>query len=149
MPIDFEKNFGVNAGYVEALFESWLVDASSVDLAWREIFERSEGHPGGQPKPPEPAAALPAKDSASAGAPPADEDAELELLSGIAGRIVTNMEQSLELPTATSVRTVPCKVLTENRRILNQHLKLRALGKASFTHLIAFALARAIASSNA
>ena len=146
MPLDFEQEYGVNAGYVEALFESWLADASTVERAWREIFERSEGHAGGQPKAPEPAAALPAKgkDAPSSSAPPQDDDAEFELLSGIAGRIVTNMEQSLELPTATSVRTVPCKVLTENRRILNQHLKLRALGKASFTHLIAFALARAI-----
>ena len=55
------------------------------------------------------------------------------------------MTESLEVPTATSTRTLSAKLLDENRRILNEHLRMRALGKASFTHLIAFALVRAIA----
>jgi len=148
MPLDFEQEYGVNAGYVEALFESWLRDGSSVELAWRQVFERAEGHPGGQAAKPEPTPApplpTPEQREAARSAPARDDEGELELLSGVAGRIAANMEQSLELPTATSVRTLPCKVLTENRRILNQHMQLRALGKASFTHLIAFALARAL-----
>jgi 2-oxoglutarate decarboxylase len=148
MSLDFEQEYGVNAGYVEELFEHWKLDASTVDEAWRTIFERSTGHAGGQPaaEPPAPTPALPSSDARAeaAVAPDRDEDGELELLSGIAGRIASNMEASLEMPTATSVRTLPCKVLTENRLILNQHMKVRALGKASFTHVIAFALARAL-----
>jgi 2-oxoglutarate dehydrogenase E1 component len=54
------------------------------------------------------------------------------------------MRESLEVPTATSVRTVPAKLLEENRRVLNEHMELRALGKTSFTHLIAFAIVRAL-----
>ena len=149
MGLDFEQEYGVNAGYVEALFEDWTRDASTVDEAWRALFERAEGHAGGQPAAPEtpvPEPPLPSaeKRAAAKEAPGREEDGELELLSGIAGRIASNMEASLKIPTATSVRTIPCKVLTENRRILNEHMRVRALGKSSFTHIIAFALARAL-----
>ena len=41
----------------------------------------------------------------------------------------------------------PAKVLMENRAILNEHMQVRALGKASYTHLIAFALAKALGES--
>ena len=43
-----------------------------------------------------------------------------------------------------ATQLVPAKVLTENRSILNEHMQLRAYGKASYTHIIAFALARAL-----
>ncbi len=59
--------------------------------------------------------------------------------------IATNMEASLQVPTATSVREVPAKLLEINRRVLNNHLKRVRQGKVSFTHLIGFAIVRAIA----
>ena len=62
----------------------------------------------------------------------------------MAARIVENMEQSLSVPTATSVRDVPMRLLEENRRLLNKVLKERGR-KISFTHLIGYALVRAIA----
>ena len=65
-------------------------------------------------------------------------------LRGAAGRIATNMEASLGVPTATSVRTVPAKLLQVNRAILNQHLARTSGGKVSFTHLIGFAVVRAL-----
>ncbi len=65
-------------------------------------------------------------------------------LRGAAARIVKNMEASLSVPTATSVRTVPAKLLEVNRSILNQHLALTTGAKASFTHLIGFAIVRAL-----
>ena len=47
------------------------------------------------------------------------------------------MEASREIPTATSVRTVPAKLLEVNRLIINNQLKrLTEGGKVSFTHLI-------------
>ena len=137
MSFDLEREFGVNAGYVQALLEEWRQDAQRVDASWREIFERATGERGGAP------AALP-EEARGPGAESVSEEAEYEALSGVAGRIVTNMEASLELPTATSVRTLSAKVLAENRAILNEHMQVRALGKASYTHLIAFALAKAI-----
>ena len=65
-------------------------------------------------------------------------------IRGVAARIVTNMEASLAVPTATSVRRVPAKLLEVNRKILNNHLSRRRGGKVSFTHLIGFAIVEAL-----
>ena len=54
------------------------------------------------------------------------------------------MEASLEVPTATSVRTIPVKVLEENRSVINHHLVQSGQNKASFTHMIAWAIVKAL-----
>ncbi len=54
------------------------------------------------------------------------------------------MEASLEVPTATSVRTLPAKLLEENRRIINDYLARGRGGKVSFTHLIGWAIVKAL-----
>jgi 2-oxoglutarate decarboxylase len=65
-------------------------------------------------------------------------------LRGAASKIVTNMEASLGVPTATSIRNIPVKALEENRRVINNHLALLGQTKASFTHIIAWAIVRAL-----
>ncbi len=70
---------------------------------------------------------------------------EPEPLRGAAARTVENMEASLSVPTATSVRAMPAKLLEVNRQILNNQLARTGAGKVSFTHLIAFAVLRALA----
>ena len=55
------------------------------------------------------------------------------------------MEASLEVPTATSVRAIPAKLLIDNRVVINNHLKRSRGGKVSFTHLIGYALVKALA----
>jgi len=65
-------------------------------------------------------------------------------IRGGAMRIVENMEASLTMPTATSVRTVPVRTLEENRTILNKHRSAQGAGKVSFTHLVAWAILRAL-----
>ena len=65
-------------------------------------------------------------------------------LRGVAARIAENMEKSLEVPTATSVRTMPAKLLEENRRIINRYLASRRGGKVSFTHLIGWAILKSL-----
>jgi 2-oxoglutarate dehydrogenase E1 component len=65
----------------------------------------------------------------------------------VAARIVTNMEASLEVPTATSFRAIPAKLLEINRRVLNNHLGRVRAGKVSFTHIIGYAVVRAISSA--
>ncbi|HEY9504213.1 MAG TPA: multifunctional oxoglutarate decarboxylase/oxoglutarate dehydrogenase thiamine pyrophosphate-binding subunit/dihydrolipoyllysine-residue succinyltransferase subunit, partial [Pyrinomonadaceae bacterium] len=65
-------------------------------------------------------------------------------LRGPALKIVENMETSLSVPTATSERRIPVKLLDENRRIINKHLAENDRGKASYTHLIAWAILRAL-----
>jgi multifunctional 2-oxoglutarate metabolism enzyme len=72
------------------------------------------------------------------------EGEEPSPLRGASARIVENMEASLGVPTATSVRTVPAKLLEVNRQILNNHLARSGGGKVSFTHLIAYAVLRAL-----
>jgi len=78
---------------------------------------------------------------------PASHDASLEdevhKLRGIAKAIATNMDESLEVPTATSVRTVPAKLMIDNRIVINNHLRRTRGGKVSFTHLIAWAMVKA------
>ncbi len=66
-------------------------------------------------------------------------------LRGAAARVVANMETSLGLPTATSVRAVPAKLLADNRIVINNHLKRTRGGKISFTHLIGYAVVRGLA----
>ena len=63
-------------------------------------------------------------------------------IRGGAMRIVENMEASLQIPTATSVRTIPVRTLEENRRVLNKHRDALRAGKLSFTHIIAWAILR-------
>jgi 2-oxoglutarate dehydrogenase E1 component len=66
-------------------------------------------------------------------------------LRGAAARVVVNMEQSLTVPTATSVRAVPAKLLADNRVVINNHLRRARGGKVSFTHIVGFAIVRALA----
>ncbi|GAA0669286.1 multifunctional oxoglutarate decarboxylase/oxoglutarate dehydrogenase thiamine pyrophosphate-binding subunit/dihydrolipoyllysine-residue succinyltransferase subunit [Kitasatospora atroaurantiaca] len=92
--------------------------------------------------PPAPKAAAPA-----AAAPAAAEGPELVPLRGPAKAVATNMDASLEVPTATSVRAVPAKLLIDNRIVINNHLQRARGGKVSFTHLIGYALVQAIKAS--
>lgn len=69
---------------------------------------------------------------------------DVQKLRGPAARVVTNMESSLEVPTATSVRAVPAKLMVDNRIVINNHLARGRGGKVSFTHLIGFALVEAV-----
>ena len=57
------------------------------------------------------------------------------------------MTASLAVPTATSVRSVPAKLLIDNRIVINNHLARGRGGKVSFTHLIGFAVIRALAAA--
>ncbi|HXY40713.1 MAG TPA: multifunctional oxoglutarate decarboxylase/oxoglutarate dehydrogenase thiamine pyrophosphate-binding subunit/dihydrolipoyllysine-residue succinyltransferase subunit, partial [Vicinamibacteria bacterium] len=63
---------------------------------------------------------------------------------GGAVRAVENMEASLSVPTATSVRTIPVRTLEENRRLLNKHRDSTGQPRLSFTHFIAWAILLAL-----
>ncbi len=68
-------------------------------------------------------------------------------LRGSPARVVANMTSSLAVPTATSFRVVPAKLLEVNRLILNNQLaRSGAAGKVSFTHLIGWAIVQALRS---
>ncbi|HEY4269871.1 MAG TPA: multifunctional oxoglutarate decarboxylase/oxoglutarate dehydrogenase thiamine pyrophosphate-binding subunit/dihydrolipoyllysine-residue succinyltransferase subunit [Galbitalea sp.] len=67
-------------------------------------------------------------------------------MRGVAKAIATNMDLSLQVPTATSVRSVPAKLLSDNRIVINNHLHRTIGGKVTYSHLIGWSLVRAVAS---
>lgn len=154
-----KESFGSNATYVEGLLERFREDPKLVDESWQSYFAEllSGGSPSveteanaGQaaaatnlPQETAPAAAAPAP-AKSAPDQKLAEGTEARSITGAAKKIVENMEQSLTVPTATSFRNVPVKVLEENRRIINEHFAARGHGKVSFTHIIAWAIVQAI-----
>ena len=70
--------------------------------------------------------------------------ATLEPIRGVGARVVSSMEASLSVPTATSVRAIPAKLMIDNRIVINNHMKRHRGGKVSFTHIIAYAMIKAL-----
>ncbi|ACZ90932.1 multifunctional 2-oxoglutarate metabolism enzyme [Streptosporangium roseum] len=162
--------FGQNEWLVDELYQKYLQDPESVDRAWWNFFadytpDSGSGRaapPGAAkaaPATPTPAAApatpaaTPVTTAPKAKAIPADKPkqetqlpagAEEVRLRGAAARTAANMEASLEVPTATSVRAVPAKLLIDNRIVINNHLSRGRGGKVSFTHLIGYAVIKAL-----
>ncbi|MEV6659358.1 multifunctional oxoglutarate decarboxylase/oxoglutarate dehydrogenase thiamine pyrophosphate-binding subunit/dihydrolipoyllysine-residue succinyltransferase subunit [Nocardia fluminea] len=71
---------------------------------------------------------------------------ENKVLRGPAAAIAKNMSASLTIPTATSVRAIPAKLMIDNRLVINNHLARTRGGKISFTHLLGYAIVQAIKS---
>ncbi len=93
---------------------------------------------------PKPAASPTPRDIPAVKSPPPASESQVRPLRGPAARVVTNMQASIEVPTATSVRTVPAKLLIDNRVVINNHLARSRGGKVSFTHIIGYALVKAL-----
>jgi 2-oxoglutarate decarboxylase len=159
--------FGANIAFIEELYEKYRNDPASVSTSWREFFddyqppvEAEEEVPvtGGAAgfSPPAPVAPVgglkPAAPQAPAPAPAPpprpvavpSPSGNAVPLRGAASKIVANMETSLTVPTATSMRNIPVKVLEENRRVINNHLANNGQAKASYTHVIAYAMIKAL-----
>jgi len=164
------ENFGANATYVEGLLARWRGDPAQVDESWRTYFEelveangaslfpgegrttilpqadgsgskaKSDGRRDGTAVAPAQAAAPKVAETAAR----SETNKQVTPIRGAALKIVENMEASLSVPTATSQRRIPVKLLDENRRIINRHLEENDRRKGSYTHLIAYALLRAI-----
>ncbi len=160
-----EAAFGPNTALVEELYNQYKEDPESVPNHWRTYFDKLEGKPvqeedtadrtpkdtvidNGAPdtqtkaRTREQAPPVKAEDMDSDVVIP--EEAELEKIKGIPAKIAENMEQSLKVPTATSVRDMPVKMLIEDRDIINRHLVHRVQSKTSFTHYIGWAIIQAL-----
>ncbi len=85
-----------------------------------------------------------AKDVPASAPTTARDEPTYTVLRGAPARTVQNMDASLEVPTATSVRSVPVKLLWDNRTVINNHLSRARGGKVSFTHVIGYALVKAL-----
>ncbi len=112
----------------------------------------TQAAPATTPKPAPPPAArsvgngattAPATPAKPAGPAPGEGD-EVQVLRGAAAAVVKNMSLSLDVPTATSVRAVPAKLMIDNRIVINNQLKRTRGGKISFTHLLGYALVQAV-----
>jgi 2-oxoglutarate dehydrogenase E1 component len=159
---------------VEEMYEQFRDDPESVGEAWREFFaDYRSTVPGYEPPPtpaaeddedagepstgtavepasepvPQPAASTGTPGAASASEPPSPRSPQEEgtIIRGAAAMIAANMSRSLAVPTATSFREVPAKLLEVNRKVINGYRARSGMGKVSFTHLIGYAIVRAIA----
>jgi 2-oxoglutarate decarboxylase len=150
--------FGTNVWLVDEIYQQYLADKNSVDPAWWDFFadySPGEAPPAEGRTDPLPAteATVVAEKSGGETAPPAKPEPAAKpaaqtgpdgrTLKGAAARVVQNMEASLAVPTATSVRAVPAKLLEDNRTVVNRHLARNRGGKVSFTHLIGYAVVQA------
>ena len=166
--------FGPNEWIVEEMYQRYLADPQGVDPAWHDFFadykpsvepaapkqaamKTAQAEPAEKPAaavPPKPeakpttapqpaASARPSAAGAGAGAPSFTATSTAPI-RGVAAAIVKNMDASLAVPTATSVRAVPAKLLADNRIVINNHLARGRGGKVSFTHLIGYAVVRAL-----
>ena len=150
------QSFGANSWLVDEMYEQYRADPAAVGEAWQEFFSDyrspavdaavaepapSAAMPIAAPVPPMAAAAAP-----GAPTPTAAPAAELgEPIRGAGAAIAANMERSLSVPTATSFRNVPAKLLEVNRKVINGYRTRAGQSKISFTHIIGYAIARAIA----
>src|SRR5438477_9324839 len=144
---------GPNAGLIDEMYRLYSENPNAVSAGWREFFAdyRPRSEPpvaapapaAGPAPPPTPAPSQPQPGS-DGQVPVVLEGETPQPLRGAPARVVANMEASLGVPTATSVRSVPAKLLEVNRQILNNHLTRTGGGKVSFTHLIGFAVLRAL-----
>ncbi|MGE5432065.1 MAG: multifunctional oxoglutarate decarboxylase/oxoglutarate dehydrogenase thiamine pyrophosphate-binding subunit/dihydrolipoyllysine-residue succinyltransferase subunit [Syntrophomonadaceae bacterium] len=153
------EQFGSNFWYVADLYDSYLNDKNSVSEFWQNYFNNlktAEKSPAQkkprtaiqepvqtelkQPKQ-QPALKEPSRQTSP---PPSGEHENYQLITGVGARIIENMTGSLTMPTATSQRTISVKLLEENRRIINQFLQKTNQGKISFTHIVAYAIVRAL-----
>ncbi|HEX7192828.1 MAG TPA: multifunctional oxoglutarate decarboxylase/oxoglutarate dehydrogenase thiamine pyrophosphate-binding subunit/dihydrolipoyllysine-residue succinyltransferase subunit [Thermoanaerobaculia bacterium] len=143
-------NFGANIAFIEELYEKYRANPDSVDARWREFFQnevaelRSSEVPEEEPVATSQPSNLATPQPISKPTPVPPPIPGATALRGAASKIVQNMEASLTVPTATSIRNIPVKTLEENRRIINNHLTLSGQAKASFTHVIAWAIVKAI-----
>lgn len=94
-----------------------------------------------------PAAPQPIPAEAPKAAPAADKavlEDTVTPLRGLPKTLAANMDESLTVPTATSVRTIPAKLMIDNRIVINNHMSRTRGGKVSFTHIIGWALIQAL-----
>jgi 2-oxoglutarate dehydrogenase E1 component len=153
-------DFGANSWLVDEMYDQYRRDPSSVGESWREFFsdykslaEVAAAAPVAAPAPVVATPTVPmAVSSNGTSAPVAAATPQLvptapegEPIRGAGVAIVANMERSLGVPTATSFRNVPAKLLEVNRQVINGYRSRHGLSKVSFTHLIGYAIVRAIA----
>ncbi len=136
-----ESSLGINSWLEDELYQQYLHDRKTVDESWKKLFESNgtgAAHAAGNGNVAPPATAAPPHQPTSG--------EELVPLRGPALRLAENMTASLSMPTATSQRNIPVKVIDENRRVVNGHRALMHKSKVSYTHILGWAIVKALKS---
>ena len=136
-------DLGINSWLEDELYSQYLRDRSTVDDSWKDVFEKHNGHS----QPPASETSAPAPGPRPEGTRPSPQlasEASLQPLRGAPARIAENMSASLSIPLATSQRTIAVKVMDENRRVINQHRTILGRTKVSYTHILGWAIIRAL-----
>ena len=129
----------INGWLEEELLSQYRHDKKTVDADWSSVFDLNPQGNG----------SAVVHEASQISAPEAPlvaiaENDQVTPLRGPALRIAENMAASLSIPVATSVRAMPVKVIDENRRIINQQRSLSGVSKISYTHIVAWAIVRAL-----
>lgn len=142
------EQFGANFQYVLELYDEYIKNPSKIDKTWADYFESIQN---GRPldkenlkEKEETKQSHTATFKKNAEISYSSQYGEIVPIVGPAAKLIENMETSLTIPTATTMRTISAKLLEEHRRIINARLDLRNGGKISFTHIIAFAIIKAL-----
>ncbi|MBK7868853.1 MAG: multifunctional oxoglutarate decarboxylase/oxoglutarate dehydrogenase thiamine pyrophosphate-binding subunit/dihydrolipoyllysine-residue succinyltransferase subunit [Ignavibacteriales bacterium] len=142
---DFIEHFGSNSWFVESLYEEYKENPGTVPEQWKRYFS-GEISASEVSQVESPDRVPVAKASALAKSFPMPQPLPgdtTRVIAGGAAKILQNMEASLTIPTATSLRTIPVKILEENRILINSYLSKIRGGKISFTHIIGWAIVQA------
>jgi 2-oxoglutarate dehydrogenase E1 component len=140
----------LNSWLEEELASEYRHNRQMVDDEWRRVFDAVPANGaaktnGAQAAPA--SATGPVAMTGPVAAPvigPSTETDQFLPMRGVAAKIAENMNTSLLVPTATSQRVIPVKVMEENRQILNYYRGMTGSSKISFTHLIGWAIVKAI-----
>jgi len=136
------EKFGANTWFIEYLYNEYVKNPDNVPEQWRKFFGDISGPEGGNGKNTGGSVLRPMNIELPQ---PGDND-EVQLIAGSTEKILANMISSLSVPVATSQRTIPVKLLEENRTLINNHLQRTNKKKISFTHLISWAILKAVQS---
>ncbi|WP_300590986.1 2-oxo acid dehydrogenase subunit E2, partial [Microbacterium sp.] len=132
------KPAGENAAAKPASNDAHPVTAPTPVIGSQPVARTTARPASAQPIP----AQAPDTARAASDAPPSEDT--VTVLKGMPKTLAANMDESLTVPTATSVRTVPAKLMIDNRIVINNHMARTRGGKVSFTHLIGWAIIRAL-----
>jgi 2-oxoglutarate dehydrogenase E1 component len=146
----------LNEAFENELYYEYLKDPNSVSQSWRDYFAQRTGSDLDLNK-----RKSEQSQNQNTGFKPNEQNNKEEIrkklkeynvkhyeiadpLPSVLAKVAENMEESLNVPTATSYRSIPVIALEENRRIINNYLEKNFKRKVSFTHIIAWAVVKAL-----
>lgn len=134
--------FGINTGYVMDMLKQYMENPDSVSEKWKIYFESLTDYLNLNRKIDKNSPDILEKTNEMSNTK--NENIDTLQIIGVGARIIENMNNSLSVPTATSLRTIPVKVLEENRKIINSYFKKTGQFKISFTHIIGWAIVKSL-----